>query len=144
MSRVFLAPLLVLIIGGCSSSDNVRLQDVNPNRTYDAGYDQVLQEVRSYLAREGYNLDRFETDYGTIVAHKAEDGASGDGGPNAPTQVVVIKLAVEREAARRTSVHATFSFGGVHSGQTRDDEALLARQYTRLFEYLDSSLRRRN
>jgi hypothetical protein len=126
----------------CAPSSNVRLQDINPARTYTAGYEQVLDAIRMFAIKEGYKLDRFETEYGTVIAHKTDtSGGAGHAGNDPMSQVIVMKLSVKKQTAQRTDLTAGFSFGGVHTTQTKGDEDILVYNYTSLFEYLDSALK---
>jgi hypothetical protein len=131
-----------MLLAGCSSSPAVKLADINPNRTYNEEYKQVLEAVRTYLTLEGFTLDRFETEYGTIIAHRTEPRTLQEPVTDDSIHVIVLRMSIKRESARRTNVNASFSFGGVHAARTADDEAVLVLHYSRVFEYLDSVLAR--
>ncbi|MBP1648285.1 MAG: hypothetical protein H6Q30_1730 [Bacteroidetes bacterium] len=141
MSKWLPTLLFSLILLGCTSSPSVRLQDINPTRSYNTGYDQVLDAIRMFAVREGYKLDRFETEYGTIIGHKTDSGGSRRTGMDAMSQVIVMKLSVKRQTAQRTDLNASFSFGGVHTTSTKEDEDILVYNYTSLFDYLGDALK---
>lgn len=142
MSKWLYSLLLPLLFVGCAPSSNLRLQDVNPTRTYSAAYDQVLDAVRMYAIKEAFKLDRFETEYGTIIGHKTDTGSGrARFGADPMSQIIVMKLSVKRQAAQRTDVNASFSFGGLHTTQTKEDEDILVTNYTSLFDYLNDSLK---
>jgi hypothetical protein len=102
----------------------------------------VLDAIRMYAIKEGYKLDRFETEYGTIIGHKTDtSGGARRAGSDPMSQVLVMKLSVKKQTAQRTDLTASFSFGGVQTTQTKDDEDTLVYSYTSLFEYIDGSLK---
>ncbi len=142
MSKWLFPLCLALVITNCVPSSNVRLQDINPVRTYNAAYDQVLDAIRMYAIKEGYKLDRFETEYGTVIGHKTDtSGGARRTGTDPMSQVIVMKLSVKRQTAQRTDLNASFSFGSVQTTQTKDDEDILVYNYTSLFDYLNDSLK---
>jgi hypothetical protein len=142
MSKWLSGLFLLLLMSGCAPTNSVRLQDINPARSYNAPYEEMLDAIRMFAIREGYKLDRFETEYGTIIGHKTDtSGGARRVGTDPMSQVMVMKLSVKRHAAQRTDITAAFSFGGVHTTQTKDDEDILASCYTSLFTYLDDSLK---
>jgi hypothetical protein len=142
MSKWLFSLCLALVFSQCAPSSNIRLADINPTRTYNVGYDQVLDAIRMYAIKERFKLDRFETEYGTIIGHKTDtSGGAGRTGADAMSQVIVMKLSVKRHTAQRTDLTAAFSFGGVHTTQTKDDEDILVYNYTSLFDFLNDSLK---
>lgn len=142
MSKWLYPIFLCLLLLSCAPSNTLRLQDVNPSRTYNAAYDQVLDAIRMYAHKEGFKLDRFETEYGTIIGHKTDtEGGRARAGSDPMSKVLVMKLSVKRQTALRTDVNSSFAFGGVQTTQTKDDEDILVTNYTMLFDYLNESLK---
>ncbi len=141
MSKWVYSLFFPLILSGCSPSGSLRLQDINPSRSYNAGYDSVLDAIRMYAVKEGFKLDRFETEYGTIIGHKTESGHSRQAGLDDMSQVIVMKLSVKRKTTERTDLNANFSFGGVQTTSTKGEEDILVYNYTGLFNYLDGALK---
>jgi hypothetical protein len=142
MSKSLYPLFLALLFLSCSTTPTMRLQDVNPARTYTAAYDNVLDAIRMYAIKEGFKLDRFETEYGTIIGHKTDtSGGSRRVGSDPMSQVIVMKLSVKKQTAERTDLTAGFSFGGVHTTQTKDDEDVLVSNYTSLFDFLNDQLK---
>lgn len=142
MSKWFFPLCLALVLSNCAPSSSLRLSDIIPARTYNAAYDQVLDAIRMYAIKEGFKLDRFETEYGTIIGHKTDtSGGARRTGTDPMSQIIVMKLSVKKQAAQRTNLNASFSFGGVHTTQTKDDEDILISNYTSFFEYLNDTLK---
>lgn len=139
----WLFPLcLALVLCNCAPSSSLRLTDINPSRTYNSPYEQVLDAIRMYAIKEGFKLDRFETEYGTIIGHKTDtSGGAKRVGTDPMSQIIVMKLSVKKQTGQRTDLNASFSFGGVHTTQTRDDEDILVYNYTSFFEYLNDTLK---
>jgi hypothetical protein len=136
-------PLIILIalLSGCAPTGGLRLQDINPARTYNAEYEKVLDTIRMYAIKEGFKLDRFETEFGTIIGHKTfSSGGSRQAGLDAMSQVIVMKLSVKRQSVQRTDLNAGFTFGGVHMTSTKDDEDILVYNYTSFFDYMNDTL----
>jgi hypothetical protein len=142
MTRWLTLLLFALLLAGCSSSRDATLIDINPNRTYNVQYDRVLDAVRNYAIREGYTLDRYETEFGTIIAHKTETRNARGPATEAVSHVIVFTMSVRRETPQRTNLNARYSFGGVHTARSPDDDDILALHYSRLYEYLDRVLGR--
>ena len=142
MSRLLFPLVLALLLSNCVPSSNVRLQDINPSRTYNAAYDQVLDAIRMYAMKEGFKLDRFETEYGTIIGHKtATSGGRARTETDAMSQVIVMKLSVKRQTEQRTDLNASFSYGALRTTQTKEDEQTLVYHYTSFFDYLNEALK---
>ena len=140
--RIFpTALLLSLFLIGCSSQPRRSLAEGAAPRVYAANLQQVFDAVRLHCLKEGFTVDRFEQESGSIIAHKVYQ----QGGPRADNfgpanHLIVMHIRVHEVAPGRTEAATSITFGNGQVVASRDDESILLDNYSSLYATMDAQL----
>ena len=133
-----LSTAALFFLSACAPTSTMTLKDINPNRTYKAERAKVMDEVRMYGVKEGFRIDKFDREAGTVVGYRnyaTESGAMGSGGG----KTILMRLSVTAPSSQETLVNVSFRHVEDQGTPTRQDEADLVECYHTLFDFMDAA-----
>lgn len=128
----------LFFLSACTPTATMTLKDVNPNRIYRGESSKVLDQARAYGAKEGFRIDKFDPEQGSVIGYKnyaADAGAMRSGG----MRTILMRLKVTASSQLETFVNATFRHVEDQGTPTRQDEADLLECYHTFFEFMDAA-----
>ncbi len=124
---------LALIFIGCSSTQQIPLNEIQTNRVFKLSRGDVFETVRFFTIREEYRIDSFEEETGRVIAHKVLTPRRGE-----DPKTIIMNLKVLRVEDNVTEVNARFAYYEFRGELKKNDEAELADAYLNLFHTLES------
>ena len=136
---------LLFTLYGCAPSSQVNLSDINPKRTYQAGFEDLIDAVKIYSLKEGFRLDRSSEEAGRVIGHKNTSSASVQGrefSVATTAMMIIMNLKMTRISNDETEMTVHFAFESGHVYVTKEEEGMLVECYSTLLAYLDEKFQR--
>jgi hypothetical protein len=145
MNRALILFLLAasMCMFDCAMPPRMTLSDINPVRTYNVQKEALFDALREFATKEGYKVERFEMESGSVKGHKRlATGSAGVGGTTmSDTRHVIMNLKVREVSSGVMELTASFGYGEYQGSFTSEDEGILVSEYNTLFSFLQDELK---
>jgi hypothetical protein len=125
--------LSILLFAGCSQTQHLSLEQIQPVRVFTLAKADALETARVFCVKEGFRVDSFEDETGRVIAHRTQQEVTSD----QTGKMIIMNLRIVEIDPLHTEVTTRFTYSSVNDALTREQKEILADCYTLLYYYFD-------